>query len=84
MVKTKKILQNLQAGLKKNDLDLVQGVGAFKGGYCVINDNPVVVVNKRMPVEEQAQIIATVFIEQDLDTSCLKTDACALIDRIKK
>lgn len=83
MIKAKKILQNLQNGLKKNDLDLVQGVGAFKGGYCIINDNPVVVVNKRMPIEEQAQIIATVFIEQNLDTSYLKADACALINRIK-
>lgn len=84
MATPKKILQNLQTGLKKNELDLVQGIGAFKGGYCVINDNPVVVVNKRMPLEEQIQIIAAVFVEQDLDTQVLKPETRSLIEQLKK
>ena len=51
MMKPKKLQELLAEFLKKNELDVVYGTGAFSGGHCVINENRVVVVNKRMPVE---------------------------------
>jgi len=81
MKKTKKILQDLQNGLAKNDLDFVQGTGTFQGGYCIINDNPVVVINRKRPAEEQIHILATVFKEQELNMSVLKKETILFIQR---
>ena len=66
-MKPKKILETLADFLKSNELDVLFGVGAFSGGHCVINDNQVVVVNKRMPIEEQLRIFVSVILELELD-----------------
>lgn len=83
-MKPKKLLENFSTFLKEQDLDLVYGVGAFSGGHCVINDNQVVVVNKRMPVEEQLRILVSVIIELKLDYSNLKKDAIEYIELYTK
>jgi hypothetical protein len=83
-MKPKKLLENFSNFLKEQDLDLVYGIGAFSGGHCIINDNQVVVVNKRMPVEEQLRILVSVIIELKLDYSSLKKDAIEYIELYTK
>ncbi|MCF7832361.1 MAG: hypothetical protein K9N05_02140 [Candidatus Marinimicrobia bacterium] len=75
MMKPKKLLELLAAYLREQELDVVYGIGAFSGGHCVINENRVVVVNKRMPVEEQLRIFVSVILELELDYSGLKKEA---------
>ncbi|MEA3392848.1 MAG: hypothetical protein U9Q91_07695 [Candidatus Marinimicrobia bacterium] len=75
MMKPKKLQELLSAFLRKQELDVVYGIGAFSGGHCVINENRVVVINKRMPVEEQLRILVSVILDLGLDYSGLKKEA---------
>lgn len=84
MIKPKKLQELLAAFLRDNELDVVYGIGAFSGGHCVINENRVIVVNKRMPVEEQLRIIVSVILELGLDYSGLKKEAKNYIERYIK
>lgn len=68
-MKPKKLLEYFKDFMERNELDLVFGIGAFSGGHCIINDNRVVVVNKRMPVEEQLRVLVSVILELGLDYS---------------
>lgn len=67
--------------MKERDFDVVFGTGAFSGGHCIINENRVVVVNKRMPIEEQIRILSSVILELKMDYSSLRKEAKDYIDR---
>jgi len=84
MMKPKKLQELLAEFLRENELDVVYGIGAFSGGHCVINENRVVVVNKRMPVEEQLRIFVSVILELQLDYSRIKKEARDYIERYIK
>jgi len=83
-MKPKKLQELLAEFLRENELDVVYGIGAFSGGHCVINENRVVVVNKRMPVEEQLRIFVSVILELQLDYSRIKKEARDYIERYIK
>ena len=80
-MKPKKLQETISTFLKDQELDVVFGIGAFSGGHCVINENRVVVVNKRMPIEEQLRILVSVILELDLDYSELRKEARDYIER---
>ena len=84
MMKPKKLQELLASFLKNNELDIVYGTGAFSGGHCVINENRVIVVNKRMPIEEQLRVFVSVILELELDYSELKNEAKDYIERYIK
>ncbi len=81
MMKPKKLQELLASFLRENELDIVYGIGAFSGGHCVINENRVVVVNKRMPVEEQLRVFVTVILDLELDYSGIKKEVKDYIER---
>ena len=75
------MLESIKDFMESNELDVVFGIGAFSGGHCVINENRVVVVNKRMPIEEQLKVLVIVILELELDYSQLRKDARDYIER---
>lgn len=80
-MKPKKLLELIRHFLESNELDVVFAIGAFSGGHCVINENGVVVVNKRMPVEEQLRVLVTVILELELDYSGERKEVRDYIER---
>jgi hypothetical protein len=80
-MKPKKLQEQLSEFLRTQELDVVYGVGAFSGGHCVINENRVVVVNKRMPIEEQLRVFVSVVLELELDYAGLKKEVKDYIER---
>jgi hypothetical protein len=80
-MKAKRLLEHLDQFLSSEDFDVVYGTGAFSGGHCVINQNRVIVVNKRMPREEQIRILVSVILELKLDYSNLKNEVQEYINR---
>jgi hypothetical protein len=80
-MKPKKLLETIKAFMEDRELDVVFGVGAFSGGHCIINDNQVVVVNKRMPVEEQLRVLVSVILELELDYSKERKEVRDYIER---
>jgi hypothetical protein len=82
-MKPKKILELITKFLKENDFDVVFGTGTFSGGHCIINENRVVVVNKRMQTEEQIRVLSSVILELELDHSRLRKEAREFIERFR-
>ena len=46
---------------------IIKGKGNFSGGICVVKDETVIVVNKMKPIEHRLKILATSFIDYNLD-----------------
>lgn len=80
-MKPRRLLEQLGIFLRAQDFDVLYGAGAFSGGHCVINENRVIVVNKRTPVEEQLSIFVSVILELNLDYSELKNEVQNYIKR---
>jgi hypothetical protein len=80
-MKPKRLIESISGFLSAEDFDIVYGSGAFSGGHCVINQNRVVVINKRLPLEEQLRILVSVILEMNLDYSALKNEVQDYIKR---
>ena len=39
----------------------------ISGGYCIVKDETVIVVNKLKPIEHRLKVLATSFLEYNLD-----------------
>jgi hypothetical protein len=46
---------------------IIKGKGNFTGGICIVNDETVIVINKMKPIEHRLKILATSFLEYNLD-----------------
>jgi hypothetical protein len=46
---------------------IIKGKGNFTGGICTVKDETVIVVNKMKPIEHRLKILATSFLEYNLD-----------------
>ncbi|MEM1125467.1 MAG: hypothetical protein AAGI71_02360 [Bacteroidota bacterium] len=46
--------------------------GSFRGGYCLVDGEPFVVLNRRHPPEVHVQVLAESLRTQDLDRVYLK------------
>lgn len=82
-MKPARLLEALKRFLEDEEIDLIFGTGTFNGGFCIINENPVVVVNKRSPLEEQLRICVTAIFEQGLDYAGLKKEVRDYIEKYK-
>ena len=43
------------------------GKGNFSGGICIVKEKTVIVVNKMKPIEHRLKVLATSFLEYNLD-----------------
>lgn len=82
-MKAKRMLEEISCFLEARQIDMIFGTGTFNGGFCIINENPVVVVNKRAPLEEQLRICVSAILEQDLDYSGQKKEVRDYIEKYK-
>ena len=48
-------------------LKILKGKGDFSGGTCTVNNETVIVINKMKPMEQRLRILATSFLEFNLD-----------------
>ena len=48
-------------------LKILKGKGDFCGGTCTVNNETVIVINKMKPMEQRLRILATSFLEFNLD-----------------
>ena len=46
---------------------IIKAQGDFAGGVCILKDETVIVVNKMKPIEHRLKILATSFLEYNLD-----------------
>ena len=48
-------------------LKILKGKGDFSGGTCTVNNETFIVINKMKPMEQRLRILATSFLEFNLD-----------------
>jgi hypothetical protein len=82
-MKPQRILEELEKFLNTFGIHLEKAMGNVKGGFCRIHEDSVIVINRRIPVEEQLTIIASAIHRHDLDYSCLKPMVREYVDRFK-
>jgi hypothetical protein len=80
-MKPKKILKELENLIEENEIDIVYGTGSFTGGYCLLNNLPVVVINKRIPIEEKATVLVKVINSKKIDFTDSKKAVKEFINR---
>ena len=66
-MKPDKILQELEDIAEVLNIKIIQEKGNFKGGYCLLENEKIIVINKLKPVEQRVRALAQAFSR--LDTS---------------
>ena len=66
-MKPNKIFQELEDIAEILDIKIIQEKGNFKGGYCLLEREKIIVINKLNPVEQRVRALAQAFSR--LDTS---------------
>tara|TARA_Y100001970_G_scaffold254753_1_gene330832 strand:+ start:198 stop:458 length:261 start_codon:yes stop_codon:yes gene_type:complete len=66
-VKKEKLFTEFEELAKRLGVKILKGRGNFTGGNCVVNDEPVIVVNNMKPIEHRLKTLANSFLEYNLD-----------------
>lgn len=67
-MKTDQILRELEDVARRLGVDVRVERGGFRGGLCQIDDEPVIVLNKRQPPETRLAILADSLRSLPVDT----------------
>jgi|TARA_B110000495_G_scaffold197003_1_gene206635 hypothetical protein len=67
VIKNEKLYSEFEALGERLGVKIINGKGNFSGGYCIVKDETVIVVNKLKPIEHRLKVLATSFLEYNLD-----------------
>ncbi|MCS7053049.1 MAG: hypothetical protein NZM09_04880 [Ignavibacterium sp.] len=56
--------------------------GDFKGGYCIVKENKIIIINKFAPTQKKATILATALKELGIDDLYINPKTRELIDEL--
>lgn len=62
------------------EIKIIQGKGNFNGGYCILEDEPVIVLNKNKPIEQRIKKLAEIFSKLDVSNFSVKPIIREMID----
>ena len=68
-MKPGQLFEQFEKLAEKMDIKIIQDKGDFKGGYCLLEKEGIIVVNKLKPLEQRIQALGQAF--SSLDTSHL-------------
>jgi len=71
-VKPDKIYQELEDIAEILNIKIIQRKGNFKGGYCLLEKEKFIVINKLNPIEQQVRALAQAFSRLDTSQIYLK------------
>ena len=57
---------------EKLEICIMQEKGNFKGGYCLLEEEHIIVINKLKPIEQRIQALAKAFARLDTSNIYLK------------
>jgi hypothetical protein len=66
-MKKEKLYAEFEGLGQRLGVKIIKGNGNFSGGICVVKDETVIVVNKMKPIEHRLKILATSFLDYNLD-----------------
>ena len=62
------------------EIKIIQGKGNFNGGYCILEDDPVIVLNKNKPIQQRIKKLAEIFSKLDVSNFSVKPIVREMID----
>jgi len=80
-VKPSQIMCEFELLAEQLEIRIVQGKGNFKGGYCILEDESVIVVNKNKPIEHRIKCLVQAFSNFKLDSLYVKPILRDLIEK---
>lgn len=80
---TKNTQEKLQAVLKAQDYKVRYEKGNFKGGYCIVHDQRMIIINKFHPLESKISTLVEIIKDLNMDMEQLTSDQQKLVAKIK-
>ena len=81
---TKNLPKKLAEILSQNGLSVRYEKGSFKGGYCILDDQKIVVINKFYPLESRVNILIEVLRQVEIDPMVLDIEQGKLLQQVKQ
>ena len=75
------IFQEFEELAEKMDIKIIQEKGDFKGGYCLLEKEGIIVVNKLKPLEQRIQALAQAFSRLNITHIYIKPIIREIIDQ---
>jgi hypothetical protein len=80
-MKPEKLVQHLADGVRKIGYKVRTEEGNFRGGSCILSEERIVILNRRMGLEERAELLASVLSDQNLDDIFLLPEVRAYVEK---
>ena len=74
------IFQEFEQIAEALDIRIIQGKGNFKSGYCLLEKEEIIVVNKLNPIEQKIQALARAFSKLNISKIYIKPAIRSIID----
>lgn len=75
--------EKLQAILKAQEYVIRYERGNFKGGYCLVMEQRMILINKFYPLESKINTLADIIREIEVDEAVLSSDQISIVNKIK-
>jgi hypothetical protein len=81
---TKQLQEKLEALFKVLEFKVRYEKGNFKSGYCIIEDQSVVVINKFFPMESKVNALVEILRQIDVDETKLDETERKLLHKVRQ
>ena len=71
-MKPNKLFQELEDIAETLNIKIIQEKGNFEGGYCLLEKEKIIIINKLKPIEQRIQALTKAFSRLDLSQIYLK------------
>ena len=71
-MKPSAIYQEFEKLAESLEVKIIQEKGNFKGGYCILEKEKVIVINKLKPIEQRIKSLAQAFSQLDISNIHMK------------
>ncbi|MEY3444596.1 MAG: hypothetical protein RLZZ519_2877 [Bacteroidota bacterium] len=84
MKPTKQLQEKLEALFKVLEFKVRYEKGSFKSGYCIIEEQNVVVINKFFPMESKVGALIEILRQVDVDETKLDENERKLLHKVRQ
>ena len=71
-MKPASMFQEFEQIAEQLNIRIIQEKGNFNGGYCLLEEKRIIVVNKQKPIEQRVRALAQVFAKLDISQIYMK------------
>lgn len=75
--------EKMQAILKTQDYSIRYEKGNFRGGYCIVMQEKMIIINKFFPIESKINTMMEIIKDLEMDMEKLSKDQLKIVTRIK-